>query len=153
VRERYTTINHNDKAMEHLHMRESLESIWGQGRKCKQRGWDTSSSSTSINWGSTMSLKHLPCDNQPNCGASTSIVRCRWWMKQEWAKRTMLSWWNGLTLPLLEVVVCVVCEKWFLRVGCNVASRTSYQWVYLLEFKWSSVEVVWRFSLEFLPDV
>jgi hypothetical protein len=112
--------------------------------------WEASS--TSIKILSTTSLNHLPCDNQPKCSASISSVRCGWWTKQEHMKSTMYWWWNGCTLPLLEVAVCTVCEKWFLWVGCNMASKTWFQWVYVLECMWSRVEV-WRFSLDFLPDV
>jgi hypothetical protein len=78
---------------------ESLESIWGQGRKWKIR-WDASSSSTSINWGSMMSWKHLPIDNQPNCDANRSSMRWVCWTDKEQKKHhvKMVKW------PYLAIV-------------------------------------------------
>jgi hypothetical protein len=55
---------------------------------------------------------------QPTKLQGEYYVRCRWWTKQEQAKRTMLSCWNGLTLPLSEVAMC---SLWKVNVGCSVA--------------------------------
>jgi hypothetical protein len=122
----------------------------GGWEESARRAWVQSSSSQIDLAPSTRSFKHLPCDNQPNCVADISRMRWVWWMNKEQTKSTMHWWWNGLTLSLSEVAVCTVCRKWFLKVGCNVAPKTSLRLVHVL---WSSklefaklVRSLWVFS-------
>jgi hypothetical protein len=121
---RHTTIRHASSERD-LHM-VAMGGHWHPWRtrgKCKKWVLVPPLSSQIDLAPSTRSFKHLPSDNQPNCSAGTSSARYyRWCSNKEQAKITMLSWWNGLTLPLL-VLWHVSFEKkdfWMLAAKWHV---------------------------------
>ena len=121
---RHTTIRQHCDQNLHLELMKGHGSLGGREERARRAwvpSWVPSSSSQIDLAPSTRSFKHLPCDNQPKCVADISRMRWLCWTNKERTKSTMYWWWNGLTLPLLEVAVCTLCKKWFLKVGCDVA--------------------------------